>query len=236
MVYQDTQIEALKNINIEISKGQKIAILGKTGSGKSSLVHLLERLYDSNGQILINNTDLRNINLNDWRDKLGFVPQDPFLFSEPIHDNIRFGKNDATIDEIKKAAIMADIHKDIEGFQKGYDTVLGERGITISGGQKQRLSLARALIKNPEIFIFDDCLSAVDTDTEEKILNNLNELGKNKTTIIVTHRVSSAKNADKIFVLEEGQIKQEGTHDQLITQSGYYKEIYEAQLIEKEIS
>jgi len=173
--------------------------------------------------------------LNDVRSQIGFVPQDPFLFSDTIGNNIKFGKENATEDEIITAAKNAVVHQNIIDFKKGYDTILGERGVTLSGGQKQRVSIARAIIKNPSILIFDDCLSAVDTETEEKILSNLDRVSKNKTTFIISHRVSSAKNADKIIVLDQGEILQQGTHNQLITQTGYYKDLYEQQLLEKEI-
>jgi ATP-binding cassette subfamily B protein len=170
------------------------------------------------------------------RDSIGYVPQDAFLFSDTIKNNIMFGKEAATDDEVIKAAKDADVHKNIKKFTKGYDTILGERGITLSGGQKQRVSIARAIIKDPKILLFDDCLSAVDTETEEKILRNLRELTVGKTTIIVSHRVSSAKDADQIIVLEDGRIIQSGTHESLIKSDGYYKELFLKQLSEKEIS
>jgi len=168
------------------------------------------------------------------RKDIGFVPQDPFLFSDSISNNIKFGKEDATEEEIIIAAKKAVVHENIIDFKNGYQTILGERGVTLSGGQKQRVSIARAIIKNPQILIFDDCLSAVDTETEERILANLEEVSKNKTTFIISHRVSSAKNADKIIILENGEIIQQGSHNQLINQEGYYKELYEQQLLEKE--
>ena len=163
------------------------------------------------------------------------MPQDAFLFSDTIKNNIKFGKEDATDSEVENAAKMAVVHDNIIGFQKQYETILGERGITLSGGQKQRVSIARAIIKEPEILLFDDCLSAVDTETEEIILNNLLEICKNKTTIIVSHRVSSAKNADQIIILENGEILQKGSHNQLVNIDGYYKELYHKQLSEKEL-
>jgi len=168
------------------------------------------------------------------RQAIGYVPQDAFLFSESIKNNIRFGKEDATDEEVVNAAKLASVHKNIMGFTKKYDTVLGERGITLSGGQKQRVSIARALIKDPTIYLFDDCLSAVDTETEEKILNNLQQLSENKTTIVVSHRIAAAKNADKIIVMKDGQTLQQGTHNQLIEKEGYYKDLYAKQLLEKE--
>jgi len=234
--YDDTHIEALKGVSFVVEKGETIAILGKTGAGKSSVTNLVSRLYDTTkGTVKIDGTPIQQINLDDLRSNIGFVPQDPFLFSDTIANNIRFGKEDATQEEIVEAAIKAVVHENIIDFKEQYETILGERGVTLSGGQKQRVSIARAIIKNPQILVFDDCLSAVDTETEEKILGNLEAISKDKTTFIISHRVSSAKNADKILILDEGKILQQGTHDQLINQKGYYKELYEQQLLEKEI-
>ncbi|HEX8014554.1 MAG TPA: ATP-binding cassette domain-containing protein, partial [Flavobacterium sp.] len=174
-------------------------------------------------------------NLNDLRNNIGIVPQDAFLFSDIIKNNIKFGNQNATDEEVIEAAKNAVVHDNITAFNKQYDTILGERGITLSGGQKQRVSIARAIIKDPAILLFDDCLSAVDTETEETILNNLFEICKDKTTIIVSHRVSSAKNADKIIILEDGKIIQQGSHNQLINQEGYYASLYLKQLSEKEL-
>ncbi|WP_299063679.1 ABC transporter ATP-binding protein [uncultured Polaribacter sp.] len=233
--YDDTNITALKNISFSVKSGETLAILGKTGAGKSTIIELISRLYDTNiGTILLDNTPIKEANLNDVRSQIGFVPQDPFLFSESIEDNIKFGKEDATEAEITTAAKNADVHKNIIDFPNGYKTILGERGVTLSGGQKQRVSIARAIIKKPKILIFDDCLSAVDTETEEKILSNLERISKNITTFIISHRISSAKNADKIIVLDDGKITQQGTHNQLIKLEGYYKDLYEQQLLEKE--
>jgi ATP-binding cassette subfamily B multidrug efflux pump len=235
-IYPDTNIEALKNVSFTIKSGETLAILGKTGSGKSTILDLIGRLYDiDNGEILVDNKTISELNLFSLRESIGYVPQDAFLFSDTIKNNIKFGKEEATEEEVIQAAKNARVHKNIIGFNKGYDTILGERGITLSGGQKQRVSIARAIIKKPEILLFDDCLSAVDTETEEKILKNLVKLTKGKTTIIVSHRVSSAKNADQIIVLEEGQIIQSGSHQNLITTDGYYKELYTKQLSEKEM-
>ncbi len=234
--YDDTNITALKDMNFSVKSGETIAILGKTGSGKSTIIELISRLYDTKtGTVLLDEKPIKEANLDDVRSQIGFVPQDPFLFSESIEDNIKFGKEDATEEEIIAAAKNADVHKNIVDFPNGYKTILGERGVTLSGGQKQRVSIARAIIKNPKILIFDDCLSAVDTETEEKILSNLERISKNITTFIISHRISSAKNADKIIVLEEGRITQQGTHNQLIAKEGYYKELYNQQLLEKEI-
>lgn len=233
--YDDTNITALNNISLKINPGQTMAIIGKTGSGKSTILDLVARLYDpTSGEVLIEGVPLPNLNLHSLRSAIGAVPQDAFLFSDTIRNNIKFGKATASEEEILEVAKMAVVHDNIMGFGKQYDTVLGERGITLSGGQKQRVSIARALLKDPVIYLFDDCLSAVDTETEEEILNNLKRASKNKTTLIVSHRVSSAKNADVILVLQDGQILQRGSHDELIGQKGYYKELYLHQLSEKE--
>ncbi len=234
--YEDTNITALKNLSFSVNRGETLAIIGKTGSGKSTILELIGRLYDvDEGKILIDGKNIRDINLYNLRNSIGYVPQDAFLFSDSIRNNIRFGKTDATDEEVIGAAKNASVHKNIMKFSKGYDTVLGERGITLSGGQKQRVSIARAIIHDPQILLFDDCLSAVDTETEEKILNNLFKISKNKTTIIVSHRISSAKNADKIIILEDGAILQHGSHHELIQQEGYYKKLYAKQLSEKEM-
>jgi ATP-binding cassette subfamily B protein len=233
--YDDTNITALKNITFSSEVGETVAFLGKTGSGKSTIIELIARLYDAKqGTISLDDQPIETTNLNDIRNQIGFVPQDPFLFSESIGNNIKFGNEKATEEEIIKAAKNAVVHENIIEFPNGYQTILGERGVTLSGGQKQRVSIARAIIKNPKILIFDDCLSAVDTETEERILTNLKQVSKNKTTFIISHRVSSAKNADKIIILDAGKIVQQGTHNQLITTKGYYKDLYEQQLLEKE--
>jgi ATP-binding cassette, subfamily B, multidrug efflux pump len=234
-VYQDTNIKALSNISFEIKKGQTLAILGKTGSGKSTILALISRLYDvSSGSITIDQAEISTINLNQLRNSIGVVPQEAFLFSDSIRNNIKFGDEDATDELVAKATQDAAVYENIMGFKNQFETILGERGITLSGGQKQRVSIARAIIKKAPILLFDDCLSAVDTETEETILNNLFEICKNKTTIIVSHRVSSAKNADKIIVLNEGEIIEQGTHNELIAKEGYYYQLYQKQLSEKE--
>jgi ATP-binding cassette subfamily B protein len=233
--YDDTNITALQEVSFTVKKGETLAILGKTGSGKSTILSLISRLYDiDNGSILVDGKSIKNINLYDLRNSIGIVPQDAFLFSDSIKNNIKFGKENATDEEVIEASKKAVVHDNIMGFTNQYETILGERGITLSGGQKQRVSIARAIIKNPKILLLDDCLSAVDTETEEAILNNLLQFCKDKTTIIVSHRVSSAKNADKIIILEDGKVLQQGSHNQLVNQEGYYKELYLKQLSEKD--
>ena len=234
--YEDTDIVALTNVSFTLDKGQTLAIIGKTGSGKSTILSLISRLYDVNqGKITIDGKDVRDLNLFDLRNSIGVVPQDAFLFSDSIKNNIKFGNENASDEEVFEAAKKAVVHDNIINFKLKYETVLGERGITLSGGQKQRVSIARAIIKDPKILLLDDSLSAVDTETEEQILNNLLEFCKDKTTIIVTHRVSSAKNADKIIILDDGKIIQQGSHNQLLNQEGYYRELYNKQLSEKEM-
>ena len=228
--YDDTHITALKNVSFVAESGKTLAILGKTGSGKSTIAQLIARLYDvQEGVILVDDVPVKDHHLNSLREQIGFVPQDSFLFSDTITNNIKFGVEKATTEEIENAAKLADVHQNIIEFKNGYDTILGERGITLSGGQKQRVSMARAFIKNPKILILDDCLSAVDTETEEQILQNLDTFSQGRTTLIISHRVSSTKNADQIIVLDKGKIIQEGTHDELLTIDGYYKDLYDEQ-------
>ncbi len=234
-VYPDTGIRALNEVSFTVHPGQTLTILGKTGAGKSTILDLIARLYEAGeGEIRMDGVPLRDLNLHSLRSALGAVPQDAFLFSDTIENNIRFGKKDATRGEIEEVAKQAVVHKNITGFAKGYQTILGERGITLSGGQKQRVSIARALLKDPVIYLFDDCLSAVDTETEEAILANLRKASREKTTIIVSHRVSSALHADHVLVLENGQIIQSGKHSELVETPGYYKELYKNQLSGKE--
>ncbi|WP_136666748.1 ABC transporter ATP-binding protein [Flavobacterium sp. H122] len=236
LVYDDTNIKALDNVSFEVPKGETLAIIGSTGSGKSTILSLISRLYDpTEGYILLDGHNLTDLNLENIRDAIGVVPQDAFLFSDTINNNIKFGKEDANQDEVIFSAKNAAVHQNIIDFKDQYETVLGERGITLSGGQKQRVSIARAFIKRPQILLLDDCLSAVDTETEEEILTNLDKISHGKTTIIVSHRASSAKNADKIIILDNGKIIQQGTHNQLVNQEGYYKELYLKQIAEKEL-
>lgn len=235
-MYDDTGIQALKNVSFSLESGKTLAVMGPTGSGKTTLLQLLSKTYlPHSGKVSLGGFALDEYAQKDIREIMGVVPQQPFLFSETIAHNIRFGKPDATEQEIEKAAKQAAVHKNIVEFTAGYETMLGERGITLSGGQKQRVSIARALIKNPKILLLDDCLSAVDTETEEAILHALKKNNKDTSTIIVCHRVSSAKNADYILILKDGEIVQYGTHKDLVSQAGYYKELYEEQRMEEEI-
>ena len=236
LIYEDTNIKALDNISFSVNKGETLAIIGRTGTGKSTILSLICRLYDpTSGNITVDGIVLTEANLKDLRNSIGVVPQDAFLFSDTIRNNIKFGKENATDQEVILAAKNAVVHDNIIDFKDQYETILGERGITLSGGQKQRVSIARAIISSPEILLLDDCLSAVDTETEETILNNLQVICKEKTTIIVSHRVSSAKNADKIIIIDGGKIVQEGTHNQLVNEEGYYKALYLKQIAEKEM-
>ena len=235
--YEETQIKAINNLTFKVKKGETLAILGSTGSGKSTVLNLITRLYDiDKGTIKIDGICIANLNLSDLRNCVGFVPQDAFLFSDSIKNNIKFGNELATEEAIVDVAKEAIVHDNIVAFKNQYETILGERGITLSGGQKQRVSIARALLKSPKILLLDDCLSAVDTETEEQILNNLSRITKDKTTIIVSHRVSSIKNANYIIVLDQGQIIEEGTHTQLINIGGYYADLYLKQLSEKDLN
>ncbi len=235
-IYDDTGIQALKNVSFSLESGKTLAVMGPTGSGKTTLLQLLSKTYlPHSGKVYLGGFALDKYAQKNIRKIMGVVPQQPFLFSDTIAHNIRFGKPDATEQEIEKATKQAAVHKNIVEFTAGYETMIGERGITLSGGQKQRVSIARALIKNPKILLLDDCLSAVDTETEEEILNALKKNNKDTSTIIVCHRVSSAKNADYILILNDGEIVQYGTHKDLVSKAGYYKELYEEQRIEEEI-
>lgn len=233
--YPDTGIQALKEINLDIKKGQFVAIIGRTGSGKSTLANLIMRMYDADtGQIKVDGHEIKDIQLGDYRSQIGFVPQEVFLFSDTIKNNIAFGLDKVTDAEIDQAAKNAAVYDNIINFDLKFETMLGERGITLSGGQKQRVSIARALIKEPKMLIFDDCLSAVDTKTEEQILSSLGRLMKGKTSILIAHRISTIKNADVILVLEDGKIIEQGTHDALLDLNGAYKEMYQNQLLDEE--
>lgn len=235
--YPESGIKALKNISFNIDEGKTLAVIGKTGSGKSSIINLLMRNYDVDaGEVLIDKKNIKNININQLRENTGIVPQDVFLFSDTIENNIAFGYKNELPDKsiIEKAAKDAAIYDNIIDLPKGFQTKIGERGVTLSGGQKQRISIARAIIKNPLLLIFDDCLSAVDTKTEDAILTNLKTLMKDKTSIIVSHRVSSVKNADSIIVMHEGEIIEKGTHKELLDLKGSYYETYQTQLLEGE--
>ncbi|NCF30433.1 MAG: ATP-binding cassette domain-containing protein [Bacteroidetes bacterium] len=235
LVYPETKIKALNRVSLKVESGKSIGIIGKVGSGKSSILQLINRLYDpDNGKVLLDGHDIRDFKLEELRSHIGNVPQNAFLFSESIEDNIRLGKRDASEEEIVEASKKAAIHKSIKKFKQGYKTLLGERGLTLSGGQIQRVSIARALIKNPDVLLFDDCLSAVDTDTEEKILKNLKEFSQDKTTIIVSHRISSVKDADHIIVLDHGKIIEQGTHQKLLDLKGSYFDLFNKQQNEKE--
>jgi ATP-binding cassette subfamily B protein len=225
--YPHTGIQALKDFSLEVKKGEKIAVVGKTGSGKSTIAQLMLRMYDVDaGNILYDTHDIKQHNLNSLRSQISYVPQDVFLFSDTIKNNIKFGNTAATDVEVNEAAARACIYDEIMLFPGGMETMVGERGVTLSGGQKQRISIARAMIKDPNIVIFDDCLSAVDARTEKRILSNLNEYLLDKTAVIITHRIFSLFNFDKIIVLENGKIAEQGNHRQLLEQKGIYADMY----------
>lgn len=231
--YPDTGIKALDNINLHIPAGSTLAIIGKTGSGKTTLANLLLRMYDTDeGIIYVDNVPLQSYDFHHLRQQIGFVPQQVFLFSDTIANNISFGLDYLEMSRVEQAAKDAAVYDNIVAFEEGFQTHIGERGITLSGGQKQRVSIARALIKDPQILIFDDCLSAVDTKTEEAILSNLGRIMKNKTTVFIAHRVSTIKNADHIIVLDDGRIIEEGTHEHLLNLKGEYAELHESQLLQ----
>jgi ATP-binding cassette subfamily B protein len=230
-------VPVLHDISLRIPEGSSLAIVGPTGSGKTTLVSLIPRIYDAApGSILIDGRPVREFPLERLRQQIGFVPQETFLFSETIRENIAFGKADASEEEVRSAAEAASIAQDIEEFPERYRTLVGERGITLSGGQKQRTAIARAIIRNPRILILDDALSSVDTHTEDKILNHLREVMQGRTTIFISHRVSTVRNADRIAVLHAGRIVELGTHDELLARNGYYSDLYSKQLLEEELA
>lgn len=233
--YPNTGIRALTDFNLHIKPGQKIAIIGHTGSGKTTVAQLLLRMYDPDkGRVCIDGISVRDMQLQEMRRQICYVPQDVFLFSDTVANNISFGMPEAGRDRVLRAASLASVDKEIEQFSSGYETMIGERGVTLSGGQKQRISIARALIRDPEIIVFDDCLSAVDARTEKQILGNLNSFLKNKTAIIITHRIFTLLEFDNIVVLEEGKIVEMGRHDELLAKNGYYTFLYEQQRQERE--
>jgi ATP-binding cassette subfamily B protein len=230
--YPETNITAIDQLSFTLFKGQTLAIVGKTGSGKSTISNLISRMIDvSSGSILIDNQDIKNINLNDWRNQIGIVPQEVFLFSDSIQNNITFGKDACDTADIHQAAQMAGVYDSIIAFPNGFETLLGERGITLSGGQKQRVSIARAFIKKPRLLLFDDALSAVDTQTEERILSNLASTRKDATNILISHRISTLKNADMILYLAKGKVAEMGSHETLLANKGPYYELYQMQLL-----
>ena len=236
-IYPDTGIQALKNVSFTAEPGEMVAIIGRTGSGKSTIANLIMRMYDTTGgEILIDQKQITLLNLEGYRSQIGFVPQEIFLFSDTIANNIAFSADVLKMDEVSQAAKDAAVYTNIMELDNGFETLIGERGITLSGGQKQRVSIARAIVKQPQILIFDDCLSAVDTRTEEEILNNLGRNMQGKTSIIIAHRISTIKNADKILVMDNGEIIEHGNHDNLMQRKGTYFELYEKQLLEEEES
>ena len=233
--YPDTGITALKNLSFTVNPGEMAAIIGRTGSGKSTIANLILRMYDcTGGDVLIDGHPIKSLNLEGYRSQIGVVPQDVFLFSDTIANNIAFSADVLDMPRVEQAARDAAVYSNIMELEKGFETLIGERGITLSGGQKQRVSIARAIVKEPQILIFDDCLSAVDTRTEEEILNNLGRNMQGKTSIIIAHRISTIKNADKILVMDKGEIIEQGHHQYLMDKKGTYFELYEKQLLEEE--
>jgi ATP-binding cassette subfamily B protein len=232
--YPNTGIQAIRNFSLEIGKGEKIAIIGKTGSGKTTVIQLLLRMYDADsGTLLFDGIDIKRINLKTLREQISYVPQDGFLYSDTIEDNINFGLQESSKEKVSKAAKSSAVDKEIASFSKGYETMVGERGVTLSGGQKQRVSIARALIKEAAIIILDDSLSAVDARTERTILSNIDDYLKNKTSIVITHKIMSITNFDKIVVMHEGEIVETGRHQDLVDKKGTYYEMYLRQLVQE---
>ncbi|MFD1256065.1 ABC transporter ATP-binding protein [Mucilaginibacter terrae] len=233
--YPETGIEAIKSVSFRIEPGQLVAIIGRTGSGKSTIANLLMRMYDvTGGQVRIDGTEIKQLNLESYRAQVGFVPQEVFLFSDTIANNIAFSADVLDMYMVEQAAKDAAVHSNIMELEQNFKTLIGERGVTLSGGQKQRVSIARAIMKQPQILVFDDCLSAVDTRTEEEILGNLGRVMKSKTSIIIAHRISTIRSADKILVMDDGRIAEQGSHQQLMERKGIYYDLYEKQLLEEE--
>jgi ATP-binding cassette subfamily B multidrug efflux pump len=239
--FEDVEVKypagsALKKVDLEIAAGETVAIVGHTGSGKSTLVSLIPRLIDpTRGRVLLDGIDLRELDPEWVRRQIGFVPQETFLFSATLRDNIAWGVEGAADEDISRAADLAGLAPDIAGFPAGFQTMIGERGLTLSGGQKQRVAIARAVLRDPRILILDDALSSVDTLTEESILTALAGVMSGRTTILISHRVSTVQGADRIFVIEHGEVAEQGTHDQLIAGGGYYADLYRKQLLEEEL-
>jgi ATP-binding cassette subfamily B protein len=229
-VYPHTGITALRNFNLHIQRGEKIAIIGRTGSGKSTLAHLLLRMYDASaGEVIVDNVPVEQYDIQALRKGIGYAPQEAYLFSDTVYNNIRFGRSDATEAEVHEAARMADLDRDIASLSHGMQTIIGERGVMLSGGQKQRLVLARAILKNSNLLLLDECLSAVDTRTEQTILNNLRTYLEDKTTIVITHRIFTSWTFDQIIVLDDGIIVEQGTHESLMERGGRYAKLYRHQ-------
>ena len=232
--YNNSEKFIVNGMSFKIKEGDKIGIIGNIGSGKSTILNLIARLYDiKKGNLRIDGIDIKKFNINTLRNSISYVPQDSFLFSDTIIENIKFGNEKSSLEDIYKCASIVEIHEEIKNFNKGYETLIGERGITLSGGQRQRLSIARALIKNSKIFLFDDCFSSIDTKTQKKILENLNHLNEKKTMIFISHNISSIINCNKVLVVDKGQIIQHGTNSELKEREGYYKYLFERQKIEK---
>jgi ABC-type multidrug transport system, ATPase and permease components len=228
--YTDTNIQALKNISFTLKEGNTLGIFGKTGSGKSTIANLVCRLYDTTtGSISFGNTNIKNLNLNSLRTAIGYIPQDGYLFSGTIRENIAFSSDTIDNQKILEAAKKADILDEINNFKEGLDTIIGERGVQLSGGQRQRLAIARTFYKNPSLYVFDDCLSAIDATKEQRILKQLKVESKEKSSIIISHRISTLKDADKIIVLDNGEITESGSHTELLSQKGFYFEMYQIQ-------